>query len=108
MATANKILLDEYKILLDIQLSDGNWDADQYMHGMANGMILMDSIARGTDPEFLDAPKYWRKRIPRTIQQIKYIWPIYKLVLVKIISRITDLKFINVDYMSGKTPETAK
>jgi len=99
---ADKKLLETYQDLLKVQLSDGNWDADPYMHGMANGMILMDSIARGTDPEFLDAPKYWRKRIPRTIQKIKYIWPIYKLVLVRIISRITELKFINVDYTSDK------
>ena len=46
--------------LLDIQCSNGNWNYDPYMHGMANGMILSMSILDGTnDPKYLKAPKEW-------------------------------------------------
>ena len=45
--------------LVNIQCSDGNWNVDPYMHGMANGMILVQSIISGKPPEFLDAPKKW-------------------------------------------------
>jgi hypothetical protein len=46
--------------LLKIQCSSGNWDTDPYMHGMANGMILVISTVLGEDPEFLDAPERWK------------------------------------------------
>ena len=43
--------------VLDIQCSDGNWDYDPYMHGMANGLILAKSIVTGKDTDFLEAPE---------------------------------------------------
>jgi len=42
-----------------IQCSDGNWNCDPYMHGMANGMILSLSTITGKEPEFLEAPSRW-------------------------------------------------
>ena len=47
------------KKCVDIQCSDGNWNYDGYMHGMANGMLLALGIFDGKDPRFLDAPKKW-------------------------------------------------
>lgn len=39
-----------------IQTRDGNWNADRYMHGMANGMIFAQSIMNGNDPDYYSAP----------------------------------------------------
>jgi len=41
------------------QCSDGNWNYDPYMHGMANGMLLALSFLKEEEPEFLHAPKKW-------------------------------------------------
>lgn len=43
--------------VIEIQCSDGNWNCDSYMHGMANGMIMMRSMFSSKKPEFLDKPK---------------------------------------------------
>ena len=32
--------LDDLKNLLDIQFSDGNFDQDEYMTGLANGLLI--------------------------------------------------------------------
>lgn len=45
--------------LVDIQCSNGNWNYDNYMHGMANGMMLILSIFTGVSPKFLTTPKKW-------------------------------------------------
>lgn len=42
-----------------IQKSDGNWNHDPYMHGMANGLELALAIMEGREPEYLDAPDQW-------------------------------------------------
>jgi hypothetical protein len=51
--------LNDIDDVLSIQCADGNWNYDEYMHGMANGMILVDSIVKNYEPEFLEAPKKW-------------------------------------------------
>lgn len=38
------------------QCTSGNYDANEYMRGMANGLILAVSIMGDTDPRFFDAP----------------------------------------------------
>ncbi len=56
------VVQDNIKILeelVGIQCSDGNWNADPYMQGMANGMILSLSTMTGKEPTFLEAPKRW-------------------------------------------------
>lgn len=45
----------------NIQCTNGNWNYNGYMHGMANGLILAEAIIKGTFPEFLDAPEKWLK-----------------------------------------------
>jgi hypothetical protein len=49
----------QLKNLLDIQLSDGNWNANEYMFGMANAMILAYAILNNTTPIYLDRPDYF-------------------------------------------------
>jgi len=44
----------ELQRLIDIQLTDGNWNYDQYMRGLANGLLLAMSVVNGKDPKFLE------------------------------------------------------
>lgn len=48
----------------DVQCSDGNWNYDPYMHGMANGMIFAVSLFDDKEPEYLEAPERWLKDLP--------------------------------------------
>lgn len=50
----------------DVQCSDGNWNYDPYMHGMANGMIFALSMFDDKAPEYLQAPKQWLRDLPDT------------------------------------------
>lgn len=52
-------VLAEFDGLLDIQCSDGNWNYDPYLYGMANGMLLMRAIVSGEDPQYLEPPDEW-------------------------------------------------
>ena len=52
------------KEMLAVQCSDGNWNYDPYMHGMANGMIFALSLFEGGRPEYLEAPDVWLKDVP--------------------------------------------
>lgn len=56
-------LIEKSKIeeLVKIQCSDGNWDYDPYMHGMANGLICALSILKNEEPKYLEAPFAWIK-----------------------------------------------
>lgn len=53
------VALAELDKVLEIQTTDGNWNYDAYMHGMANGMIMARSCITGEDPHFLEAPAEW-------------------------------------------------
>lgn len=43
----------------DVQGMDGNWNYDNYMHGMYNGMEYALSMMEGQNPEYKDAPDKW-------------------------------------------------
>lgn len=47
--------------IIAVQTSNGNWNYDAYMHGLANGMILGKHVAfdEAGEPPFLDAPDQW-------------------------------------------------
>lgn len=55
--------LEELQKCALIQLSDGNWDYDSYMFGLAQGLILAEHIMadRDGEPAFRNAPAQWRK-----------------------------------------------
>ena len=58
MGSKDKYILELEKIT-KIQTSNGNWDYDPYMQGLANGLIMALSMARGKEPKFLEAPEVW-------------------------------------------------
>jgi len=49
----------ELENIVNIQCADGNWDYDEYMHGMANGLILALAILKNEEPKFKVAPEKW-------------------------------------------------
>ena len=53
-----------------IQCSNGNWNHDAYMHGLANGLLM--AIATMTDDDFtpLTAPDEWLKDRPRFVATV--------------------------------------
>jgi hypothetical protein len=55
------------KELLEVQGRDGNWNLDQYMQGMYNGMELMVALAEGRDPAFRKAPENWLSAPPQRV-----------------------------------------
>lgn len=55
--------LQALKDMTQVQCSDGTWNYDPYMQGMANGMIFALSIFEGGEPKYLDAPDAWLKDI---------------------------------------------
>lgn len=58
-----KVFYKEIKMsndLVQIQCSDGNWNYNPYMHGLANGMKLIESIFHDDEPKFhMESPKQW-------------------------------------------------
>ena len=72
--------IDASESLIKVQSFDGNWNADPYMHGMLNGMMLIHSVF--TDKSFLpyEAPKRWKyvrwyekiiKKVTKSLKPIK-------------------------------------
>ena len=54
-------MIEKMKELLAVQGQDGNWNYDEYMFGMYNGMELMVAIAEGREPIYKEAPNQWLK-----------------------------------------------
>ena len=49
--------------VINIQKYDGNWNYDPYMHGLLNGMLMVESIANGCkEYKLYLAPKRWKYR----------------------------------------------
>lgn len=49
--------INELRSLVEIQGADGNWNYDEYMYGMYNGMELMLAIVEEREPDFRSKPK---------------------------------------------------
>lgn len=60
----NQELLEQFDEFIAIQCTDGTWNYDPYMQGMANGMIFMKSLVDGQEPDYLEAPKVWLADLP--------------------------------------------
>lgn len=52
-------LVKSIKAVCDVQRANGNWNYDHYMHGMANGMLLIAAMVEGREYEPLDPPDEW-------------------------------------------------
>ncbi|MER8380698.1 hypothetical protein [Mesorhizobium sp. M1399] len=48
--------IDDLKKVTDIAVQPGNADADEYMRGMANGLILAVATMDGTEPAYIEPP----------------------------------------------------
>lgn len=50
-------MIEKLKELTKVQCTEGNWNYDEYMRGMANGMILSVSVLENKAPEYLEKPE---------------------------------------------------
>ncbi len=69
---AKKITEAEMKALdsvLAVQCSNGNWNYDPYMMGLANGLILARHILRNDEgvPPYKTQPKQWLADRPKVV-----------------------------------------
>ena len=55
----NDIRIIELQDVIDIQCTEGNYNCDEYMWGLANGLILAMSVLTRKEPKFLDKPEYF-------------------------------------------------
>lgn len=62
MSDFNKNIKD-CRNLVELQGLSGNWDCDEYMHGMFNGMELILSIMEEREPEYREAPDRFKKYV---------------------------------------------
>jgi hypothetical protein len=51
--------LYELDNIIKIQCSDGNYNYNSYMYGLANGLILARSLITGIELKFMDCPDSW-------------------------------------------------
>lgn len=61
--TASMTPEEELDDLIAVHCADGNWNYDQYMHGLANGLLLAKAVLNSREPEYLEAPKTWKKDV---------------------------------------------
>ena len=45
--------------MVDIQCTNGNWNYNPYMYGMANGMIFALSLFDNEQQKYLEQPDEW-------------------------------------------------
>lgn len=45
--------------LVALASSDGHYNFDEYLYGMANGMILALAVLKDEEPQYLDRPSEW-------------------------------------------------
>tara|TARA_R110000850_G_scaffold100316_7_gene207535 strand:+ start:926 stop:1255 length:330 start_codon:yes stop_codon:yes gene_type:complete len=60
----HKRQLESTQDIVSVQCNDGNWNYDAYMHGLANGMLIVQSMFTDKAPVFLEAPEVWLESIP--------------------------------------------
>jgi len=51
--------LDKLHEIIGIHGDSGNWDYDEYMHGMYNGLELARAIIENNDPDYREVPDQW-------------------------------------------------
>ena len=58
--------IESLRDIIKVQCSNGNWNYDPYMHGLANGMLMAISFFDDRAPIFLEAPDEWLCDKPQT------------------------------------------
>lgn len=66
----NKEKIEAMREMMEIQGSDGNWNYDEYMHGMYNGMEFMLSIVEGREPIYREKPDKWKKDMESNLKPV--------------------------------------
>lgn len=56
-----KAAKEEMASVIEIQGADGNWNYDNYMFGLYNGMEMMKAIVDRRAPVYKEAPTKWKK-----------------------------------------------
>lgn len=64
-------VLQALRDMVEVQGRDGNWNCDEYMHGMYNGMEFMLSIVENREPQYRDRPERWISDSPRNYTMAK-------------------------------------
>jgi len=64
MIMEKEIGIEAIKDLVRVQGNDGNWNYDNYMLGMYNGMELCLSILEQREPIFKSKPEVWGRDEP--------------------------------------------
>lgn len=59
-----KDMLEGMREIVGVQGYDGNWDYDEYMWGLYNGMEFMLAMVEGRDPIFRQRPKQFVGNLP--------------------------------------------
>lgn len=72
--------LEKLESTTKIQCSDGNWNCNSYMLGMANGMIFALATLKNEDPKYLKAPAKWLDDDPQTVSPKVGKYPIQDLI----------------------------
>ena len=60
--------VENLKDITKIQCSPGNYDCDEYMRGMANGLILAVSIMEESKPKYFPAPPSKRTELLKLLK----------------------------------------
>lgn len=69
LSAAESPRMKQLRECLAVACSNGNYDYDPYLFGMANGMECARAILDGTEPQYLDAPEAWLKDSPTVPKQ---------------------------------------
>lgn len=55
----DQLRIDQLQNFIDIQGSDGNWNYNEYMHGLYNGLELALAVLENRGPRFKAQPEQW-------------------------------------------------
>lgn len=59
---SNAVKLKHLEQVAQIATQSGNYDANPYLWGMANGLILAEAIMNNKTPVYLDRPKFSKEK----------------------------------------------
>lgn len=64
-----KTAIEKLDDVTAIATSNGNYDCNAYMLGMANGLILAQAIMKDQEVKYLDAPAEWLDDRPTVLSE---------------------------------------
>jgi hypothetical protein len=73
MLKCNEELIRKMRMIKEVQGEDGNWDMDEYMRGMYNGMELLMSIYENRDPDYRDPVAIEDEEVEKIVRKEKAV-----------------------------------